>query len=121
MGLYFVGGERIQRGRGIGGLLRMASKLFFPVAKVVKKVLKSDTGRKIVNAVKDQAINSSLNIVNDLSEGKNIKESLSDEFKKAKQNSKRKAVEIGTDFVIDKVSNLKKKRKKESGLNKEKK
>ncbi len=86
MGMHFVGGERIQRGRGIGGLLRIASKLFSPVAKIAKQVLKSDTGKKIVGAVKNQAINSSINIANDIAEGKNMKESLSNEFENVKQN-----------------------------------
>ena len=37
MGLNFIGGERIQRGKGIGGLLRAASKLFSPITKLTKK------------------------------------------------------------------------------------
>ena len=104
MGLHFIGGERLQRGRGIGGLLKIASKLFFPVAKIAQKVLKSNTGKKIAHAVKDQAINSSINIVKDLVEGKNIKESLTDEFDNVKLNSKRKAIEIGSGFINEQIS-----------------
>ena len=82
MGLNFIGGERIQRGRGVGGLLKLATKLFFPVAKMAQKALKSSTGQKIVNAVKDQAINSSMNIANELIEGKNVKDTFSKELQK---------------------------------------
>ena len=46
MGLHFVGGERIQRGRGVGGLLKLATKLFLPLAKIAQKALKSKTGKK---------------------------------------------------------------------------
>lgn len=111
MGLHFVGGERIQRGSGIGGLLRIASKLFFPIAKVAQKVLQSDTGKQIVGAVKNQAINSSINIANDIAEGKNVKESFKNEFENAKQNSKRKAIDIGADFVNKQILSPKKSKK----------
>ena len=63
MALRFIGGDRIQRGRGVGGLLRLASKLFSPVARVVKNVLRSNTGKLIGNAVKEQAVESSINVV----------------------------------------------------------
>ena len=99
MGLYFLGGERIQRGRGIGGLLRIASKLFSPVGTLAKNVLKSDKGRKIINAVKEQAIDSSVNIVKDIAEGKNLNDSLKDEFQNVKKNAKRKAVNAGIEIL----------------------
>ena len=66
MGIYFDGGERLQRGRGIGGLLKLASKLFSPLARVAKKALQSNTGKKLANAVKEQAIESSINVASDL-------------------------------------------------------
>ena len=87
MAPYFHGGERLQRGRGIGGLLRIASSLFRPLGSVTAKALKSATGKKIINAVKNQAIDSSINVARDLVEGKNIKESLKDEFENAKSNA----------------------------------
>ena len=52
MAPYFHGGERLQRGRGIGGLLRIASSLFRPLGSVTAKALKSAAGKKIINAVK---------------------------------------------------------------------
>jgi LPS O-antigen subunit length determinant protein (WzzB/FepE family) len=99
MGLYFTGSERIQRGRGIGGILRIASKLFAPLASFTKKALSSKVGEKVVKAVKKQAIDSSINIAKDLAAGKNVKESLKGEFENVKQNSKRKALEMGSDYL----------------------
>ena len=104
MAPYFHGGERLQRGRGIGGLLRIASKLFRPLGSLTSKALKSQTGKKIMNAVKDQAIDSSINVARDLVEGKNIKESLKDEFENAKSNVKRKAVNIGSEYLRERNS-----------------
>ena len=99
MSARFQGGDRLQRGRGIGGVLRIASRLLTPFAKVVKSALQSDTGRKIGKAVKQQAIESSINLASDIANGKPIKDSLSDEFKNVKRNTKRKAVEIGLDHL----------------------
>lgn len=99
MGLYFAGGDRIQRGRGIGGLLRIASKLFSPIGSLAKKALESNNGKKIINAVKKQAIDSSINVVKDVTQGKQLGESLKDEFQNVKKNVKRKAIDIGIDVL----------------------
>ena len=104
MAPYFHGGERLQRGRGIGGLLRIASKLFRPMGTLTAKALKSQTGKKIVNAVKNQAIDSSINVAKDLVEGKSFKESLKEEFENAKSNVKRKAIDIGSEYLKEKNS-----------------
>ena len=109
MGLYFVGGERIQKGRGIGGLLRFASKLFLPISRVAKKAIQSNTGKKIIDAVKEQAIDSSINLASDIVKGKDIKDSLKDEFENVKDKSKRKAAEIGLDYLKEKSSKRRKK------------
>ena len=111
MSRRFVGGDRLQRGRGIGGILRIASRLFSPFAKVVKSALKSDTGRKIGNAVKEQAVESSINLVSDIAKGRNVKESLRDELENVKRNTKRKAVEIG----LDELKKISKKAVKNDG------
>ena len=89
----------MQRGKGIGGLLRLATKLLRPVGTLAAKALKSDTGKRIVDAVKNQAIDSSLNIAKDLAEGKNIKETFKNEFDNVKDNTKRKAIDIGVDLL----------------------
>ena len=99
MGPFFIGGKRVQRGKDIGGLLRLATKLLRPVGTLAAKALKSDTGKRIVDAVKNQAIDSSLNIAKDLAEGKNIKETFKNEFDNVKDNTKRKAIDIGVDLL----------------------
>ena len=110
MGVYFDGGDRLQRGSGIGGFLKLASRLFSPLARVAKKALNSNTGRKLVKAVKEQAIDSSINIATDIAKGRNLKDSLEDEFENAKSNSKRKAIGIGLDYLKGN-DNTRKKRK----------
>ena len=101
MGMFFHGGERIQRGRGIGGLFRIASKLFKPLAGLAVKAVKSPAGKKIVNAVKNQAIDSSINLAKDLAGGKSVRESLKDEFENVKENTKRKVLTLGADYLKD--------------------
>ena len=114
MGLYFVGGERLQKGRGIGGLMRFASKLFLPISRVAKKAIQSNTGKKIVDAVKEQAIDSSINIATDIAKGKDLKGSLSNELENVKDKTKRKAVEIGLDFLNEKSAKNRKKQVQKS-------
>ena len=117
MGIYFTGGERLQRGRGIGGILKAASKLFAPLASIAKRAVSSDVGKKVVNAVKNQAIESSINIAKDLADGGNIKNSLKNEFGNVKQKSKRKAFELGVEYL----QNNKKRKIQKNKKNKNKK
>ena len=114
MGLYFVGGERLQKGKGIGGLMRFASKLFLPISRVAKKAIQSNAGKKIANAVKEQAIDSSINIATDIAKGKDLKGSLSNELENVKDKTKRKAVEIGLDFLNEKSAKNRKKQLQKS-------
>lgn len=83
MSLRFKGGNLLQKGRGIGGLLRAASSLFKPLFKTVGstalKVARSDTGKAIGKALKEQAISSAQNIALDTMRGGNIKDSLNNE------------------------------------------
>ena len=83
MSLRFKGGNLLQKGRGIGGLLRAASSLFKPLFKTVGstalKVARSDTGKAIGKALKEQAISSAQNIALDTIKGENIKDSLNNE------------------------------------------
>ena len=83
MSLRFKGGNLLQKGRGIGGLLRAASSLFKPFFKTVGstalKVARSNTGKAIVKALKEQAISSAKNIAFDTIRGENIKDSLNNE------------------------------------------
>ena len=83
MSLRFKGGNLLQKGRGIRGLLRAASSLFKPFFKTVGstalKVARSNTGKAIGKALKEQAISSAQNIALDTIRGKNIKDSLNNE------------------------------------------
>ena len=94
MGAFFWGGERVQRGKGLGGFIRLASKLFTPLKKVAQKALTSNTGKKVVSAVKEQAIDSSINLAKDIASGKDLKTSLKDELSNIKGAAKRKAIDI---------------------------
>ena len=62
MSLRFRGGERLQRGRGIGGLLRLVKSVFSPLVKTVATVAKSTTGKEFGNALNEQAISSAINL-----------------------------------------------------------
>ena len=99
MGAFFKGGERIQKGRGIGGVLRIASNLFTPLKNIVQKALSSETGKKVISSVKEQAIDSSINLAKDLASGKDLKRSLTDEMENVKGNFKRKAIDVGIDLL----------------------
>ena len=89
MSLRFKGGNLLQRGRGIGGLLRAASSLFKPLFKSVGstaiKVARSDAGKAIGKAVKEQAISSAKNIAVDTISGGNIKDSVRNEVKNVRK------------------------------------
>ena len=90
MSLRFVGGEHLQRGRGIGGLLRLMKSVFSPVAKSVgKKVvsaIKSSSGKKILNVLKDQAIDSSMTLASNAMKGNDMNTSIQDELNNVKSN-----------------------------------
>ena len=90
MSLRFVGGEHLQRGRGIGGLLRSMKSVFSPVAKSVgKKVvsaIKSSSGKKILNVLKDQAIDSSMTLASNALKGNDMNTSIQDELNNVKSN-----------------------------------
>ena len=90
MSLRFVGGEHLQRGRGIGGILRLMKSVFSPVAKSVgKKVvsaIKSSSGKKILNVLKDQAIDSSMTLASNALKGNDMNTSIQDELNNVKSN-----------------------------------
>ena len=107
MSLKFVGGERIQRGRGLGGILRMIKSLFTPVLKSVgKNVVKaatSNTAKSIAKTLGEQAIESGINLATDALRGNNIKESANNEFTSIKNTA------------ADTLETLKRKRKNQEG------
>lgn len=87
MTLRFVGGENLQRGRGLGGLLRLAKSVFSPIARSVSKAVNSGTGKSIMKALKQQAIDSSLNLATDALRGNNLSESFQNEIGNIRENA----------------------------------
>jgi len=108
MSLRFKGGERLQRGRGIGGLLRLVKSLFTPLVKSagksIVKAATSNTGKAVMNSIKDQAIDSGIRLASDALRGEDMDESLHNEL----QSVKRKAAD-GLESVV-----RKKKKKKQN-------
>ena len=101
--IRFKGGERYQRGRGIGGLLRLAKGLFKPLLKpamesigrVVKSsagraignAIKSNTGRAIGKALKNQAIDTAKNLATDVLSGNPLNEGVKREVHNIKNRA----------------------------------
>ncbi len=107
MSLRFRGGERLQRGRGIGGLLRLFKSVFSPLVKsagkTIVKAATSDTGKAVLRNIKDQAIDSAVKLTADAIRGEDMGESLQNEI----QQVKRKAAD-----VIEEVHSTRKKQRK---------
>ena len=123
MSLKFVGGERIQRGRGLGGLLRMFKSLFSPVLKSVgKNVVKaatSNTAKSIAKTLGEQAIESGLNLATDALRGNNFKESANNEFAAFKNTAadsldkikRKRKIQKGDGIKMKRVKRIKRTRK----------
>ena len=107
MSLRFRGGERLQRGRGIGGLLRLVKSVFSPLVrsagKSIVKAATSNTGKAVLNSIKDQAIDSAVKLTTDAIRGEDMDVSLQNEM----QQVKRKAAD-----VIENVHSARKKQRK---------
>ena len=84
----------MQRGRGIGGLLRIVKSLFSPLVKTagksIVKAATSTTGKKVLNSLKDQAIESGVRLATDALRGEDMNVSLENE----RQHVKRKAADV---------------------------
>ena len=107
MSLRFRGGERLQRGRGIGGLLRLFKSVFSPLVKsagkTIVKAAASDTGKAVLRNIKDQAIDSAVKLTADALRGEDMDVSVQNEM----QQVKRKAAD-----VIENVYSARKKQRK---------
>ena len=87
MSIRFRGGERIQRGRGIGGLLRIAKGLFKPLAKGVQSALTSNAAKTAGKAIANQLVESGANIATAALMGNNVDDSLKRELEAGRQNA----------------------------------
>ena len=94
MSLHFRGGELQQKGKGIGGFFRIASSVLKPLVKRVGQTVlnaaTSSTGKAIGRAISEQALESTLNMTQDMLSGN----SLSESFEAEKKNLKDKAKKI---------------------------
>ena len=129
MSIRFSGGDRFQRGRGIGGLLRIAKNLFQPIVRTIGKAVNSNTGRAIGKALKEQAIESGTNLVTDVLRGNSLSEGFNrevntfkekgaegiEQLRKSRKNQSTKPikkinkVESGKFVFVNKAQNKKKK------------
>jgi hypothetical protein len=107
MSLRFRGGDYIQRGRGIGGLSRMATNVCLPLMKTAEKTIikagKSKAGKAVFGAITDQAISSGSNLLADALRGNNLQESLHNKG----QNIRQRAAD-----TIEHVSRIPKRKEK---------
>ena len=85
MSIRFSGGEGFQRGRGIGGILRLAKRLFKPVITTIGKAVKSNTGKAIGNAIKEQVIESGTNLAVNALRGNNLRDGINREVNTLKE------------------------------------
>ena len=87
MALRFKGGERLQRGRGIGGLLRLARGLFKPLVTNAKKVITSNAAKAAGKAIANQFVESGANIASDALMGNDVNESFQRELQAGRKNA----------------------------------
>ena len=89
----FKGGELLQHGRGIGGLLRLVKSVFKPLVrtagKTIVKAAKSNVGKQVLKNLKDQAIESGVHLTSAAMRGDDMEEALNNEL----QTVKRKAAD----------------------------
>ena len=87
MALRFRGGERLQRGQGIGGLLRLAKGIFKPLAKSVQTALTSNAAKTAGKAIANQLMESGANIATAALMGNNVNDTLKREMEAGRQNA----------------------------------
>lgn len=117
MPLKFIGGERLQRGRGIGGIFRFLSSVFTPVVKslgkTAVKAIKSDAGKLIGKRMKEQAMSSAMNLTANALRGNDLNTSIKEELNQLKETAA---------DTLDKIEGSRKRKKymKGSGVSRKK-
>ena len=66
-------------------MVRLVKSVFSPLVKTVAKAAKSNTGKVLGNALKEQAISSAINLNGDVIQCNNLKESLKNELKNGRE------------------------------------
>ena len=108
MSIRFSHGGRFQRGRGIGGLLRLAKGLLKPVIQTIGKAAKANTGKAVGRALKNQAIESATNLATDILSGNSLKEDVEREVNNMKGRAVLGLQHLGEDNYRDKKKKNKK-------------
>jgi hypothetical protein len=112
MALRFRGGERLQRGRGIGGLLRVAKGLFKPLFKSAQTALTSNAAKAAGKAITNQLVESGANIATAALMGNNVNDTLKRELEAGRHNAV-----IGVQNFKNSLKNLETSAKKNKTLN----
>ena len=112
MVLRFRGGERLQRGRGIGGLLRVAKGLFKPLFKSAQTALTSNAAKAAGKAITNQLVESGANIATAALMGNNVNDTLKRELEAGRHNAV-----IGVQNLKNSLKNLETSAKKNKTLN----
>ena len=112
MALRFRGGERLQRGRGIGGLLRVAKGLFKPLFKSAQTALTSNAAKAAGKAITNQLLESGANIASAALMGNNVNDTLKRELEAGRHNAV-----IGVQNFKNSLKNLETSAKKNKTLN----
>ena len=104
-----------QKGEGFGSFFKMLFKNMTPVVKkvagetknIVGRALKSDIAKQAGRELMNQGIETSANILGDIVDGKNVKESVKSNLSTAKQNiadTLKTAVKSGMKRTIDNIN-----------------
>ena len=112
MSIRFSGGERFQRGRGIGGLLRLAKGLFKPAMETIGRVVKSNTGKAVGRVLKKQAIETATNLAGDILSGNSFKEGVEREVNNIKGKAASHIQQLGNDNNNNNCKEIKRRTKK---------
>ena len=125
MSIKFRGGARIQRGKGIGGILRALGGIFKPFVKnlgsTFVKAANSSTGKAIGEALKEQALTSVAHLSAEALRGNDLKKSLADEVLFARENAAHNIDNLITSRRKRKSPSVKVKKKVEKDANEYKK
>ena len=120
MSLRFKGGYAIQRGRGKGGLLRAVGTFFKPMARALGttalKVARSDAGKFVGNRLKEQALQSAMNLTADALRGNDLKESLQNEVGVVRETAADTINQISKKRKAPPIKSSHSKKKKKRGL-----
>lgn len=117
--------RNVQVGRGLGSIFSKIFSKIAPIAKTLfnfgKKALASKPVKNVVNAAKDTAIQSGIQVIDDVIQGKNVGESLKENAAEASKKIGIRAADEAKDFLQGKISGPPRKKSKTKYKSKKKK